>query len=152
MLTRARNYATGVWNSGFARAKAEGELIRDGLSFKNSDDYKLASLSLADLVKSNSITESRRIEIDPSIMNSMTASFTSKGAGKAAGLGALAGAGYGLYSEDSGMIGGAIKGAGLGYALKGLQGSLGERKRLLGESNTTIFNAYQSAINSIGSP
>ena len=167
MWDKAKNYATGIWNSSMARGSAEWKLNKEevihGVMRGTKGGSKNARLNLYD----DTITVGR-LEADsgvigadkaaelkaslPTYGNAFMNSFTSKGSMKATGVGAVVGGAYGSVDNDTSILKGASIGAGLGYVGKGLLGMAGERATLNRKAIDKIDEISLSNLNFDGMP
>lgn len=145
MWDKAKNYATGIWNSSIARSSAEWKLNKEevlhGVMRNTKTGSSNHSLNAYDsvintgntMIKNGGLSSDDVLNLKkslPTYGNAFMNSFTSKGSMKAVGIGAGAGGIYGSISDDTSILKGASIGAGLGYVGKGLLGMAGERKTL----------------------
>lgn len=141
-----KDYFTGIWNNVKKRHNEELDFLKNQLSKDGAEEFSKINSVGKDYIKGirdNDIKEEFPIAdklagVLPTIYNSGLESFTSKGAGKAALIGAGLGATYGAFSENSSISSNAIKGGLAGYTLKGLQGIPRIRNRLKGEAEQVM--------------
>lgn len=156
MWDKAKNYATGIWNSSIARGSAEWKLNKEevlhgvmrktktGSTNHNLNAYDVAINTGNTIIKNGGLSSDDALNLKkslPTYGNAFMNSFTSKGSMKAAGIGAGAGGIYGSISDDTSILKGASIGAGLGYVGKGLLGMAGERRTLNGKTLKNISEA-----------
>lgn len=159
MWDKAKNYATGIWNSSIARGSAEWKLNKEevlhgimrntktGSTNHSLNAYDVAINTGNTMIKNGGISSDDVLNLKkslPTYGNAFMNSFTSKGSMKAAGIGAGAGGIYGSISDDTSILKGASIGAGLGYVGKGLLGMAGERRTL---SDKTLSNITRHETN-----
>lgn len=145
MWEKAKNYATGIWNSSMTRGSAEWKLnkeevlhgvmkrTKDGSKNNRLNSYEAAISSGMSQINNGIVSGEKAAELKrslPTYGNAFMNSFTSKGSMKAAGVGAVIGGSYGAIDNETSILEGASFGAGLGYVGKGLLGMAGERASL----------------------
>lgn len=160
MWDKAKNYATGIWNSSIARGSAEWKLNKEevlhgimrntktGSTNDSLSSYDYSINTVNTMIKNGGLSSDDALNMKkslPTYGNAFMNSFTSKGSMKAAGIGAGIGGIYGSISDDTSIIKGASIGAGLGYVGKGLLGMAGERRTL---SDKALSNIARHETNS----
>lgn len=167
MWDKAKNYATGIWNSSMARGSAEWKLNKEevihGVMRGTKGGSKNARLNSYDdtiavgrleagsgILSGDKAAELKRSL--PTYGNAFMNSFTSKGSMKATGVGAVIGGAYGSVDNETSILKGASIGAGLGYVGKGLLGMAGERVGLNRKAIDKISAAGTPSLNFDGMP
>lgn len=167
MWEKAKNYATGIWNSSMTRGSAEWKLNKEevlhGVMKRTKEGSKNDRLNSYDGtilaggvdISSGILSGEKAAELKrslPTYGNAFMNSFTSKGSMKATGVGAIIGGSYGAIDNETSILEGASVGAGLGYVGKGLLGMAGERVGLNRKAIDKIYAAGTPDLNFEGMP
>lgn len=131
-----KNFGTGFFNhteGAYGRLRDEASAIGDLFDKGKREQWANDSAAISGKVAGGGLSDpqiSALNQMNPSFSNGAMNSFLSSGAMKTAATGAGAGAIYGAFSDNTSILGGAIKGSILGAIGKGVTGIGGEMRSI----------------------